>query len=88
MSVGLLVVLTVVEIVALVAVLAIFLILITARLRATAGILRQVSGGLNSVAGHVALVGAGGKLLNDRLSAIAAALPPIAEKAESLAAGR
>jgi uncharacterized protein YoxC len=85
---SLLVILTLVEIVALVAVLALYLILITRRLHSVAGTLAQVSIGVGSVQGDVALVGAGAAILNRKLETIANALPPIAEKAEGLAAQR
>ena len=85
MSTGLLVILTVIEILALVVVLALFVILITRRLRSLANTLGQVSGGtIRAIQGDVFLVGAGAALLNRKLNAIAGALPPIAEKAESL----
>jgi len=86
MSTGLLVTLTVVEIVVLVAALAVFVILITRRLRSIGNALRQVSGGtIRAIQGDVFLVGAGAAILNRKLKAIANALPPMAEKAESLA---
>jgi hypothetical protein len=86
MSTALLVVLTVVEIVALVAVLALFVIALTRRLRSLATTLGQVSGTvISAIQGDVCLVGAGAAILNNQLDAIAAALPAIAEKAESLA---
>lgn len=85
MSTELLVILTVVEIVALVAVLALFVILITRRLRSISNALGQVSNGtIRSIQADVALVGAGAALLNRKLDAIGAALPAIAQKAESL----
>ena len=85
MSTQLLVVLTVIEIVALVAVLALFVIAITRRLRAVGSALEQVSGGvLSAIQGNVFLVGAGSSILNNQLDAIAAMLPAVAEKAESL----
>ncbi|HYZ08302.1 MAG TPA: hypothetical protein VE709_06855 [Pseudonocardiaceae bacterium] len=88
MSTELLVILTLVEIVALVAVLALYLIVITQRLHAVAAVLGQVVGGVSAVQGDVALVGAGAAILNRKLETIANALPPIAEKAEALAAQR
>lgn len=88
MSTELLVILTLVEIVALVAVLALYLIVLTRRLHAVASILGQVSGGVTAVQGDVALVGAGASILNRKLETISNALPPIAEKAEALAAQR
>ncbi len=88
MSTQLLVILTVVEIVLLVAVLALYLIVLTRRLHAVADILQQVGVGVTSVRGDVALVGAGAAILNRKLETIAGALPPIAEKAEALAAQR
>jgi hypothetical protein len=85
MSTTLLVVLTVIEIVALVAVLALFVIAITARLRAVANALEEVSGGvLSAIQGNVFLVGAGSSILNNQLDAIGAMLPAVAEAAESL----
>jgi hypothetical protein len=85
MSMGLLVILTVIEIVALVVVLALFLIVITRRLRSIANILGQVSGGvIGAIQGDVCLIGAGAAILNRKLNAIAQALTAIAEKAESL----
>jgi transcription elongation factor len=85
MSTQLLVVLTVIEIVALVAVLALFIIAITRRLRAVGSALEQVSGGvISAIQGNVFLVGAGSSILNNQLDAIAAMLPAVAEKAESL----
>ena len=85
MSTQLLVVLTVVEIVALVAALALFVIAITNRLRAVHNALQQVSGGvLSAIQGNVFLVGAGSSILNNQLDAIAAMLPAVTEKAESL----
>ncbi len=84
MSENLLVISTVVEIVLLVAVLAVYLILITAGLRSTADTLGQVAGGLGVVQGDVELIGPGGGLLNQKLTAIGNALPAIALKAESL----
>lgn len=89
MSTALLVTLTVVEIVALVIVLAIFVILITHRLRSLANTLGQVSGGtIRAIQGDVFLIGAGAAILNRKLRAISAALPAIAEKAESLPSKR
>jgi hypothetical protein len=88
MSVELLVVLTVVEIVLLVAVLAVFVLLLTRRLQATADTLGQVAGGLGAVQEDVALVGPGAALLESKLRVIVGALPAIAAKAESVAAGR
>jgi uncharacterized membrane protein len=85
MSTELLVVLTVVEIVALVAVLALFVIALTRRLRSIATALGRVSGGvIGAIQGDVCLVGAGAAILNNQLDAIAAMLPAVAEKAESL----
>jgi hypothetical protein len=85
MSTQLLVALTVIEIVALVAVLALFVIAITRRLRAVGSALEQVSGGvISAIQGNVFLVGAGSSILNNQLDAIAAMLPAVAEKAESL----
>jgi hypothetical protein len=89
MSTVLLVVLTVVEIVALVVVLALFVIALTRRLRSIATALERVSGGvIGAIQGNVCLVGAGAAILNNQLDAIAAALPAIAEKAESLPSQR
>ena len=85
MSTQVLVTLTVIEIVALVAVLALFVIAITRRLRAVANALGQVSGNvIGAIQGNVFLVGAGAAILNNQLDAIAAMLPAVAEKAESL----
>jgi transcription elongation factor len=85
MSTQLLVALTVIEIVALVAVLALFIIAITRRLRAVGNALQQVSGNvISAIQGNVFLVGAGAAILNNQLDAIAAMLPAVAEKAESL----
>ena len=89
MSTQLLVILTVIEIVALVAVLALFVIAITRRLRAVGSALEQVSGGvISAIQGNVFLVGAGSSILNNQLDAIAAMLPAVAEKAESLPSQR
>ncbi|HEY4008164.1 MAG TPA: hypothetical protein VGM60_23695 [Pseudonocardia sp.] len=86
MSTELLVLLTVVEIVLLVAVLALYLIALTKRLHATADILGQLTGGVDVIAGNVALVGAGAAILNRKLDTISGVLPLLAEKAESVAA--
>lgn len=89
MSTDLLVILTVVEIVALVAVLALFVILITRQLRSVADALGQVSSVvIGAIQGDVFLIGAGAAILNRKLNAIAAALPAIAAKAESLPSQR
>jgi len=86
MSTGLLVFLTVVEVVLLVAVLAAYLIALTRRLGRVADTLAEVSRAVGVIQGDVALVGAGAAILNRKLDAIAHVLPPLAEKAESLAA--
>jgi hypothetical protein len=85
MGTGLLVFLTVVEVVLLVAVLAAYLIALTRRLGRVADTLAEVSRAVGVIQGDVALVGAGAAILNRKLDAIARALPPLAEKAESLA---
>jgi len=81
----LLIILTLVEIVALVAVLALYLIVLTRRLHVVANTLGQVAAGVSGVRGDVALVGAGGAILNRHLETIENALPAMAEKAEALA---
>jgi hypothetical protein len=86
MGTGLLVFITVVEVVLLVAVLAAYLIALTRRLGRVADTLAEVSRAVGVIQGDVALVGAGAAILNRKLDAIAHALPPLAEKAESLAA--
>ena len=89
MSTEALVVLTVLEIVILVAALALFVIAITRRLRSIANALGELSAGnLRAIQGNVCLVGAGAAILNNQLDAIAAMLPAVAEKAESLGSGR
>ena len=89
MSTEALVVLTVLEIVILVAALALFVIAITRRLRSIADALGQLSTGhLGAIQGNVCLVGAGAAILNNQLDAIAAMLPAVAEKAESLGSGQ
>src|SRR5947209_6398489 len=89
MSTEMLVILTVVEILILVAALALFVIAITRRLRSIASALGQLSSGhLGAIQGNVFLVGAGAAILNNQLDAIAAMLPAVAEKAESLGSQR
>lgn len=85
MSTQLLITFTIIECVVLVAGLALFVIALTRRLRSVANDLEQLSGGpIGAIHGKVCLVGAGAAILNRQLDAIAAMLPAVAEKAESL----
>jgi hypothetical protein len=87
MSVETLVIITVVEIVVLVAGLAFFLLLITARLRSVARILGDLDGGVQLVGQHVSAIGPGADTLNATLNQIGAAVPWLADRAESLTRG-
>jgi hypothetical protein len=85
MSTQLFIALTVIECVVLVAGLALFVIALTRRLRSVANALQHLSdGSIGAIHGKVCLVGAGAAILNRQLDAIAAMLPAVAEKAESL----
>lgn len=89
MSTQLFIALTVIECVVLVAGLALFVIALTRRLRSVANALEQLSAGpIGAIHGKVCLVGAGAAILNRQLDVIAAALPAVAEKAESLSSQR
>jgi hypothetical protein len=85
MSNDLLTVLSVVEAVLLVVVLAIALILVRLRLRMIAARLAALAQGVSTVSSHLGLIYPTVPKINAPLREIVAALPPIAEMAETLA---
>lgn len=85
MSTTLLVVFTVVEIVALVVVLALYLVVVAHHVRSIADTLAKITFGVRAVEQQVGVVGPGVTKVNQTLEEIAAALPGIAAKAETVA---
>lgn len=87
MSAGLLTFLTVVEIVALVVVLAIYLIVVAKQLRSIASTLAEVTWGARAVERQLQAVGSNVGQMNSALEDIAATLPSVVDKAETLDRG-
>ncbi len=84
----LLLVLTIIEAALVLAVLAFYLVLIIRRLGSISATLAKVTFGVRAVETQTQSIGPSVVGLNEQLEAIAAALPPLHDKARRLAAGR